>query len=97
MAEITEAQALSLVSLDSMKIELRIPISEVSHDALITSQLVAAVNFVARSTGLPLADLPPLRPAIIAAVRSLYDGYRELGPLSSVYGWMQPFRSYKAD
>ena len=92
---LTQAEALTIVSLDSMKTELRIPLSEVSHDALITSQLVAAVNFVARSTGLALADLPPLRPAIVFAVRSLYDGPREIGPRSATYAWMQPFRSYR--
>ena len=92
---ITTAQALTIVSLDSMKTELRIPAAETSHDALITSQLVAAANFVAKSSGLPLADLPPLRPAIVTATREMYDGHRELGPRAAAYAWMQPFRSYK--
>ena len=45
--------------------------------------------------GAALADLP--RPAIVAAVRSQYDGNRELGPRAAVYGWLAPFRSYKSD
>ena len=63
--------------------------------ALLTSQIVSAVSFCARSTGAALADLP--RPAIVAAVRSQYDGNRELGPRAAVYGWLAPFRSYKSD
>ena len=43
-----------------------------------------------------LADLPALRPAIISAVRSQYDGNRELSPKASVHAWMAPFRSYKS-
>ena len=96
MAEITEAQALSLVSLDSMKTELRIPLSESAHDALLSEQIHSAASFVMESTGLALADMPAVRPAIIAGVRSQYDGRPELGPLSAVFAWAQPFRSYKA-
>ena len=65
---LTQAQALAVVSLATMKDELRIPATETSHDALLTSQIVSAVSFCARSTGAALADLP--RPAIVAAVRS---------------------------
>ena len=93
---LTQAQALTIVSLDSMKTELRIPLSESAHDALLSEQITSSSNFVSKTTGLSLADLPAVRPAIIAGVRSQYDGNRELGPLSSVYAWAQPFRSYKA-
>ena len=92
---ITESEALSVLSVAAMKTELRIPATETSHDALLTSQIVSAVSFCARSTGAALADLP--RPAIVAAVRSQYDGNRELGPRAAVYGWLAPFRSYKSD
>ena len=92
---LTQAQALTIVSLDSMKSELRIPISETAHDVLLAEQIHSAASFVMESTGLALADLPAVRPAIIAGVRSQYDGSRELGPLSATYAWAQPFRSYK--
>ena len=66
------------------------------HDSLLARQITDATNFIATSTGVAMADLPALRPAIVSAVRELYDGYRELSPIASTYGWMAPFRSYKA-
>ena len=90
---LTQTEALSIVSLDSMKTELRIPLSEASHDALLSGQIHAAANFVMESTGLALADLAPLTPAIVAAVRDQYDGYREIGPRAAVFGWAEPFRN----
>ena len=95
MAIITESQALAVVGLAHMKDELRIEATETSHDALLTRQIHDAANYAARTTGVVLADLPALRPAIVAAVRQQYDGFRELKEDSAVYGWMDPFRSYK--
>ena len=92
---ITQTEALAIVSLDSMKTELRIPLSEVEHDALLTDQIHAAANFVSQSTGRPLADLHLLRAAIVFTVREMYDGYRELSPTAAAYAWMAPYRAYK--
>ena len=90
---LTQTEALSIVSLETMKTELRIPLSETSHDALLSEQITNAANYVAASTGLELADLPPLRSAIVAATRDQYDGYREIGPRAAVHAWADPFRS----
>ena len=92
---ITQAEALSIVSLDSMKTELRIPLTEAEHDALITEHIHSAANYVATATAVALADLIPLRASIIAFARSLYDGNRELSPTASGFGWMSVYRSYK--
>lgn len=90
---LTQTEALSIVSLETMKTELRIPLSETSHDALLSEQITNAANYVAASTGLELADLAPLRPAIVAAVRSQYDGAREITQKSAIHAWAAPFRS----
>ena len=95
MAIITQAQALLIVPLATMKDELRIPPDILEHDALLAGQITDATNFIATATGVALADLPALRPAITSACRELYDGYRELKEDSAVYGWLAPFRSYK--
>ena len=95
MPNITEAEALAVVSLASMKVELRIPAAEVEHDALLTRQIHDAATFAARSTGVALADLHLLRAAITTTVRQNYDGYREIRPTEAFYALMQPFRSYK--
>ena len=50
------ANALDIVSLATMKSELRIPAAEVSHDILLTSQIAAAVSFVSRHLRIPLLD-----------------------------------------
>ena len=92
---ITQAQALSVVSLDSIKLELRIPATETEHDSLLSGQIHSAANLVAQTTGADLAGLIPLRGAIISLTRELYDGRRELSPDSTVYGWMSVYRSYK--
>lgn len=89
---ITEAEALVVLPLATMKDELRIPSAETSHDILLTSQIVSAVSFVSQSTGAPLADLPALRAAIIASVRSQYDGGQEIRETAAAYAWMEPFR-----
>ena len=89
---ITESEALAVVGLDTMKTELRIPPTEVDHDALLTRQIHDAANFVATSTGRPLSDLHLLRSAIVAAVRSQYDGGQEIRETAAAYAWMAPFR-----
>ena len=95
MAEITEAQALGIVSLETMKFELRIPASETAHDALLTSQIVSAVSYVARVTGRSGDGLLELQPGAVAVVRDLYNGNREVSEDAAQYAWLAPFRSYK--
>ena len=51
------ANALDIVSLATMKSELRIPAAEVDHDTLLTGQIAAAVSFVSRFLRVPLVDL----------------------------------------
>ena len=48
--------ALDVVSLATMKSELRIPAAEISHDVLLTGQIAAAVSFVSRHLRVPLLD-----------------------------------------
>ena len=91
---ITEKEALSVVSLATMRSELRIP--DDSADALLSGQIHDAANYVSQSTGLGLDDLAPLRAAIVAAVRSQYDGAAKLGPDAAHNSWMAPYRSYVA-
>ena len=76
-----------------MKTELRIPLSETSHDVLLSQQIHNAANYVAQSTGQELADLPPLRGAIVAVVRHQYDGYREITEDAAQNALMDPFRT----
>ena len=90
---VSQAEALSIVSVALMKTELRIPATETEHDALLTGQIHSAANYVMKSTGADLAGLPRLRPAIVSAVRSQYDGNRELSPDSATYAWMEPYRA----
>ena len=99
MANITEADALTIVSLDSMRTELRIPPVDplkpdvgTEHDALITGQIHSAANFVSRATGLALADLHLVRAAIVLATRDLYDGNREIREHAAHNAMMEPFR-----
>ena len=96
MAVITPAEALGIVSLSTMKLELRIDDAITEHDGLLARQITDAANFIATAAGVALADLGPLRPAITSAVRQLYDGYREIRPDEAFFALMQPFRSYKA-
>ena len=91
---LTQAQAFSLVSLASMKTELRIPLSEVSHDALLSDQIHSAANFVMEATGRPLSDLHLLRQAIVSAARDMYNGVQQIEPDAAAYAWLQPYRSY---
>ena len=94
MMAVSESQALAAVSLASVKVELRIPPTETSHDALLTSQIVAAAGFAAESTGRDGDDLADLRPAIVSAVRLQYDGLHEVTPNAAHNAWLEPFRSY---
>ena len=94
---LTREQALTIVSLSTMKLELRIPESETSHDELLAGQIHDAVNFVSRATGRTLADLPVLRPAIVSTVRDVYNGVREIGPDAAANVFLSVFRSYKTD
>ena len=71
------------------------PTEGTEHDELIKQQIHDAVSFVSKSTGVVLADLGPLRAAIVALTRELYDGQRELSADSAVFGLMDVFRSYK--
>ena len=48
---ITEAAALTVLPLSHMKDELRIQLSEKSHDDLLKSQITQAVSHVSRRTG----------------------------------------------
>ena len=93
MAIITEAESLAIVSLVTMKSELRIPLDSHDHDALLSQQIHAAAGFVMASTGVGIADLP--RTAVVAVVRAQYDGGLEVSPKAAHYIWMAPFRSYK--
>ena len=95
MANITEAQALIVVPLATMKDELRIPATEASHDLLLTSQIVSAVSHVSRRTGATGDALLPLRAASVAIVRQLYDGLHEVTPNAAHNAWMRPFESYE--
>ena len=95
MANITEAEALIVLPLSIMKLELRIPAAEVDHDVLLTSQITQAVSHVSRRTGATGDALLPLRAAAVAIVRDLYDGYRDVGPHASHHSWLAPFISYE--
>ena len=90
---ITEKEALSVVSLATIRSELRIP--DDSHDALLSGQIHDAANYVSETTGLGLDDLAPLRAAIVSAVRDMYNGVQQIGPNAAAYGWMTPYRSFK--
>ena len=98
MALITQAEALVIVSLATMKTELRIPLDIHEHDELITGQITAAVSHVAQTTGQPpqgIAEQTALRSAAVLLVRELYDGAREIRPNAAFNLLMRPYRSYK--
>ena len=95
---ITESEALSILSVANMKEELRIPVGEVDHDAMLARMIHDSANFVARSTGVGLSDLHLLRPGIVSSVRSKYDGLHEITLDAATFAWMEPYRartSYK--
>lgn len=93
MALITQAEALLILPLSTMKDELRIPVDILEHDDLLARQITDATNFIATATGVVLADLPALRPAIVAAVRAQYDGEREITPNAAHNSWLDIYRS----
>ena len=88
---LSQTEALNLVSLESMRRELRVP--DDSHDKLITEQLTSAANYVQEASGRELADLP--RAAIVSLTRELYNGRRKLADDSAVFGLLDIYRSYK--
>ena len=108
---LTSVEALSIVSLAAAKAELRIPpfsmpedpaaqaaaaAAEKRHDDLLIGQIYSAANFVHQATGLALADMQPLRSAIVSAVRDLYNGEQKIGPNAAAFSLLAPFRSFKA-
>ena len=95
MAIISENEALVVVPLSIMKLELRIPATEVDHDDLLKSQIVSAVSHASRRTGATGDALLPLRSAAVAIVRQLYDGLHEVTPNAAHNAWMRPFESYE--
>ena len=62
--------ALDIVSLATMKDELRIPVAETSHDVLLTGQIAGAVSFVSRYLRSPLLD----RSEVFGCSRPSYSG-----------------------
>ena len=93
---VTPADALAVLPLAAMKVELRIEDSETSHDGLITGQIVGAISHLHRTTSIEPADMPPaLRAAAVAIVRAKYDGLHALPENPSFAAWLDPFRSYK--
>ena len=93
---VSESVALAVLSVSSMKAELRIPPTETSQDALLTAQIISAVSFVSESTGRAVTDLAGLEASIVSAVRQLYDGLPEVTENAAHNAWLDPFRSYKA-
>ena len=67
---------------------------EAAHDSFLSGQIRSAVEFVMESTGADLAELPTMRPSIVSAVRTMYDGRHEITRDAAHNVWMQPFRSY---
>ena len=51
---------------------------------------------MSRTTGAEGDDLLPLRLAVAAVVRDLYDGYREVKETAASNAWMEPYKSYGA-
>ena len=70
--------------------------TEQRHDDLLIGQIFSAANFVQQTTGLALADMQPLRSAIVSAVRDLYNGEQKIGPNAAAFSLLAPFRSFKA-
>ena len=94
--------ATDVVSLEEIKRELRFESTtdDGSHDALLTSQVEAAVSFVSRETSRPLLDgaadeVPKgLKQAVILCVRQFYDGHAEIRPTAAFYALIAPWRRY---
>ena len=92
---VTEAEALLVLPLSVAKMELRIADSITEHDVLLTGQIVSAVSHVSRRTGATGDALLPLRPAVTAIVRALYNGIGELGKNAAHRAWIEPFESWE--
>lgn len=89
--KITEAKALAVLPLETMKSELRVLEDEHAHDVLITSQIVSAVSYLSVATG-RVADAKYLRMAAVALVREIYDGRGSLPDNPAWAAWAEPFR-----
>ena len=92
MANITENEALAVLSVADMKEELRIQATESEHDEMLTRMIHDSANYAAKSTGVVLADLHLLRAAIVSSVRAKYDGLPEIGPHAAHNSWLEPFQ-----
>ena len=98
------ATATEIVSLDTVKLELRFDSTDDgSQDDMLTAQIGAAVSFVSREISRPLLDegddeadeVPPaLRQAVILCVRQFYDGRPEIRPTAAFYALIAPWRRY---
>ena len=90
---ILEDEALNLLPVDLLRMELRIP--DNSHDKLLTAQIVASMNFISEATGRGAADLdnPALRSAAIILCRQFYNGYREIRPTEAFWAILDPYRN----
>ena len=89
---ITVSQALGVVSLNRMKLELRLEPTETAHDDLITAQILEAVSYLSAATGAVDEKLASLNLATVAMVRTLYDGLTEIRPNAAVNALSEPFR-----
>ena len=89
--KITEAKALAVLPMETMKSELRVLEDEHAHDVLITSQIVSAVSYLSVATG-RVADAQYLRMAAVALVRELYDGRGSMPDNPAWAAWAEPFR-----
>ena len=97
---LTEAQALTIVSLDSMKTELRIPLTEVEHDltpqepdSLTRSNFVVEVN--RRCTRRTATTLVRSADAFRHRSAKFTTDYRELSQRTSTAfeAWMRPVQN----
>ena len=92
---VSESAALEVLGLDLMKTELRIPLSETSHDTLLKSQIGSAVSYLQRTTNIEPADMPPaLRSSAVALVRLAYDGVAGLPEDPTFEALMAPWQSF---
>ena len=92
------ATALDILSLQRMKRELEIPPAVGDHDVLLQEQIVAAVDFCDRLTGLGVADLDAgdvpasFVQGSVIVTRWLYDGIQNMRETSSFYHLLRPLR-----
>ena len=92
---VSESEALSVVGLDLMKTELRIPLTETSHDDLLKSQITNAISHLKRTTDIEPADMPPaLRASAVALVRLAYDGVSGLPEDPTFEALLAPWQSF---